>query len=185
MSSLLGSGLTIEPYVIKSGAVAQFLHARLLGAVIAAEHPAALLQAVADDAHAATRPSGRECMDRAFEAVERMGLASRHDLKGFVVVVSAPVAFSHGELLFERLPVAGITIFSGRVAVCALARRWRRDFRTFDGKIAHRHDADQPLVAIHDRQTPHLALAHGVAEPGLGAQRYDVRRDGERAGRIR
>ncbi len=32
-----------------SGAVAQFLHARLLGAVIAAEHPAALLQAVADD----------------------------------------------------------------------------------------------------------------------------------------
>src|SRR5450759_3869472 len=103
MSSLLGSGLTIEPYVIESGAVAQFLHARLLGAVIAAEHPAALLQAVADDAHAATRAGGRECMDRAFEAVERMGLASRHDLKGFVVVIAARVAFSHGELLFERL----------------------------------------------------------------------------------
>jgi hypothetical protein len=34
---------TIEAYAIESGAVAQFLHARLLGAVIAAEHPAALL----------------------------------------------------------------------------------------------------------------------------------------------
>src|SRR5450830_2059439 len=98
-------------------------------------------RAVADDAHAAMLAGGRECMDRAFEAVERMGLASRHDLKGFVVVVSARVAFSHGELLFERLPVAGIIIFSGRVAVCALACKWPRDFGTFDGKIAQRHDA--------------------------------------------
>jgi hypothetical protein len=39
---------TIEACAIESGAVAQFLHARLFGAVIAAEHPAALLQAVAD-----------------------------------------------------------------------------------------------------------------------------------------
>ena len=47
-------------YVTASGAVAQFLHARLLGAVVAAEHPVALLQAVADDAQTAIRAGGRE-----------------------------------------------------------------------------------------------------------------------------
>ena len=84
---------TIEAYVVASGAVAQFLHARLFGAVIAAEHPAALLQPVADNAHAAMRAGGRESMDRAFKAVKRVGLALRNHLKGFVVVVAARVAF--------------------------------------------------------------------------------------------
>ena len=60
-------------------------------------------------------------MDRAFEAVERMGLASRHDLKGFVVVIAARVAFSHGELIFERLSIAAKIIFSGR----SRSVRWR------------------------------------------------------------
>ena len=41
----------------------------------AAEHAVALLHAVADDAHAAMRADGRELMDRAFEAVERICLA--------------------------------------------------------------------------------------------------------------
>ena len=45
------------------------------------EHPVALLQPMADDAHAAMRAVGREPMDRAFEAVERIGFALRHNLK--------------------------------------------------------------------------------------------------------
>ena len=93
----------------------------LLGAVIAAEHPAALVQAVTDEAHAAMRAGGRELMDRAFEAVERIGLALRHNLKGLVVVVTARVAFATLNS-FERLPVGAFTIFSERVAVFALAQ---------------------------------------------------------------
>lgn len=63
-----------------------------------------------------------------------MGLAARHDLKGFIVVVAACLAFRHGELLFERLPVgerppvAGTIMFPEWVAVCALAHiRYARD----------------------------------------------------------
>ena len=36
----------------------------------------------------------------------------------------------------------------------------RPDFRTLDGEIAQRDDANQAFVAIHDRQTTYLALAH-------------------------
>ena len=38
-------------------------------------------------------------MDRTFKAVERVGLALRNHLKGFVVVVAARVAFRHVDLL--------------------------------------------------------------------------------------
>ena len=72
--------------------------------------------------HAAMRAGGREPKDRAFEAVERMGLASRHDLQRFVEVIAARGAFSHGDHLFERLSVAAMIILSGGVAVCVFAR---------------------------------------------------------------
>jgi hypothetical protein len=62
--------------------------------MIATEHATTLLQAVADDAHAAVFASGREGMNGTFEAVERMRLVSHHHLKGFVVVVSARITDS-------------------------------------------------------------------------------------------
>jgi hypothetical protein len=46
-------------------------------------------------------------MDCAFEAIEPVSVTSRHDLKVFVIVVPARVTLSHGEPLFERLPVSG------------------------------------------------------------------------------
>src|SRR5665647_1062019 len=85
-------------------------------------------RAVADDAHAAMLAGGRECMDRAFEAVERMGLASRHDLKGFVVVIAARVAFSHGELRFERLNSCPL-LFSLSSPGGSRSVRWSADGR--------------------------------------------------------
>jgi len=70
---ILGAFLGCGRRVLSLGMVAQFFNARPLGEVIAAGHLVALFQAVADDAHAAMRASGRELMDRAFEAVERIG----------------------------------------------------------------------------------------------------------------
>ena len=67
--------------------------------MVATEHPAAFLQAVADDAHAAMRARGRQPMDRTFKAVKRVSLTLRNHLKGFVVVVAARVAFRHVDLL--------------------------------------------------------------------------------------
>src|SRR5690606_34428043 len=48
-----------------SGAIAQFLHPRLLGAVIAAEHAAVGLQAVTDDARVTVTAGRCERGDRA------------------------------------------------------------------------------------------------------------------------
>ena len=53
---------------------------------------------MADNAHPAVRTGRRERMDRALEAVKGIGLAGRDDLKGFVVVVPARVAFGHRHL---------------------------------------------------------------------------------------
>ena len=67
--------------------------------MVAAEHLFALLQAMADDAHTAMRACGRQHIDGAFKTVEGMGLTPRSYLKGLVVVVTARVAYRHGELL--------------------------------------------------------------------------------------
>ena len=49
----------------------------LRGAVISAEHPVALLLAIAGDAHAAMRAGAREHADPARAAFNRTSLASR------------------------------------------------------------------------------------------------------------
>src|SRR5262245_52370727 len=82
------------------GAVAQLLHALVLGAVVAAEHPVVLLQPVADDARAAMGAGGRQRLDRALEAVEGMGLAGHHHLEGFVVIIAASFASRHAASAF-------------------------------------------------------------------------------------
>src|SRR5690606_32017431 len=93
----------------RSDAVAQLRHAGRLGAVIAAEHPAVGLEAVADDPAAAVAAGGCEDRDRAFEAVERVGPARHHDVEGLVVLVSAFLAALH-----RSTPVRGTPSAQGR-----------------------------------------------------------------------
>jgi hypothetical protein len=56
--------------------------------VIAAEHPAAFLQTVPDNAHAAVLAGGREHMDRAFE-LSKCGSATRLPERLVVIVPQA------------------------------------------------------------------------------------------------
>src|SRR6266705_2579061 len=77
-------------------AVAQRGCAFLLGAMGAAEDRVVLLDAVTDDADAAVIAGRRERMDRAFEAVERMGVSVHRHLERLVVIVAAGFASGHG-----------------------------------------------------------------------------------------
>jgi hypothetical protein len=86
--------------------------------VIAAEKGTRLLQAVSQDAGTAMMAGRRECMDRAFEAVERMRFAVHHDLKRFVVVVAASFASSHAvTLLWTDIQFARMSFGSGATSM--------------------------------------------------------------------
>jgi hypothetical protein len=88
--------------------------------MVTAEHLFAFLHAVADDAHTAMRAGGCQHMNRAFKTVEGMSLAPRCYLKGLVVVVTARVAYRHGELL-ESVAVDASMIDFEPFNVCALS----------------------------------------------------------------
>src|SRR5437667_9182507 len=75
--------------------ILQPLHARLLGAVVAAVKCTLRLQPVADDAAAAVLAAWGEFLDGTLEAVEGVGLAVLDDLEGLVVIVSAGIAAGH------------------------------------------------------------------------------------------
>jgi hypothetical protein len=67
---------------------------------------------MADDAHTAMAARRRELMDGALEAVERVSLATRHDLERLVVVIAASIADRHGKLL-RFVSIARCTAFGG------------------------------------------------------------------------
>jgi hypothetical protein len=67
-----------------------------LGTMGAAVDRVAGLNAVADDTAIAMSAFGRERVDRAFEAVECVGVALDDDVERFVVIVSANLAACHG-----------------------------------------------------------------------------------------
>ncbi|WP_176754674.1 hypothetical protein [Nitrosospira sp. Nl5] len=67
--------------------------------MITAEHHAILLQAMANDSHPAMRADRRKHLDRAFEAIECIGFIGGDNLKRFVVVIPASIAFWHTFLL--------------------------------------------------------------------------------------
>src|SRR5262249_42827030 len=79
----------------RADAIAQGRYANGLGAMLAAEEGAVLLEPVADDPDAAVLAGRRQRMDRAFEAVEGVGGTVHADLKCLVVVVSAGFASGH------------------------------------------------------------------------------------------
>src|ERR1044071_1345860 len=65
------------------------------------------LDAVADDHAAAMRTARRELVNRALETVERSAALRPRHLEGFVVVVSANIAFRHAAMHVQtRRPVA-------------------------------------------------------------------------------
>src|SRR5205807_9549091 len=65
------------------------------GAMGAAIHPAASLDAMPDDRAMAMRAAWGHRVDRAFETVEAHRAAAGRDLERLVVVVAANVAFGH------------------------------------------------------------------------------------------
>ena len=88
--------------------------------MVTAEHLFVLLQAVADDAHTAMYAGGCQHMDRALKTVEGIGLGTHNDLKGLVVVVTARVAYRHGELL-KTVAVDALMMDVEPFDVCALS----------------------------------------------------------------
>jgi hypothetical protein len=64
-----------------------------------AVHGALGLDAVADDPAATVLASGRQGVNGALEAVEVVGSALGHNLKGLVVLIAANFALSHGGVL--------------------------------------------------------------------------------------
>ena len=75
------------------------MNSRFFGAVSAAIDRPAGLYAMAQDSAVAMRAARREFVNCAFKAVERMILSAENNIKGFVIVVAAGFALSHGSFL--------------------------------------------------------------------------------------
>src|SRR5688572_26864295 len=82
----------------RSHAITQAGDALHLGAMLATEIGAVLLEAMTDDTDPTVLAVRRQRMDRAFEAVEGVGRAVHADLEALVVVVSARFASGHDDL---------------------------------------------------------------------------------------
>ncbi|MGZ8993019.1 MAG: hypothetical protein ACXW16_03290 [Burkholderiaceae bacterium] len=76
-------------------AVAQLGDTFVFCAVVAAEHSPVFFQPVPDNAHVAVFARWGEQVDRALEAVERIGPPALSYFERFIVIVSASVALRH------------------------------------------------------------------------------------------
>src|SRR5438067_4511097 len=94
--------------------IAKPFHALLLGAVLAAEEGALLLEPMPDDADAAMGAGRRQRVDRALEAVESVSDAVLGDLKRLVVIVAAGFTSLHD------------TPPHSLVELCGYRQRWAR-----------------------------------------------------------
>ena len=92
----------------------------------AAKYPASLLHAVSDDAALAMWTSGRERVDRAFEAVEYVTFSAGDYLKRLVILIFANFAFSHASSISHA---DGATAVSAAIirASESMSRTPRRD----------------------------------------------------------
>ncbi len=84
------------------GAILEPVRAKVLRAAGTAEVVVSRFQPVSYDLAFAMCADGRESVDRALEAVERMGLPVEHDLEALVVVVAADLTGSHRSHLAAR-----------------------------------------------------------------------------------
>jgi hypothetical protein len=77
--------------------------------VVTTKERAILFKAMSDNSDTACRTGWSERMDRALEAVVRMGLPVFRHLEGLIIVVSAGFAFGHKHhyplLLWKRGPL--------------------------------------------------------------------------------
>src|SRR4029453_12518753 len=171
----------------RADAIAQAGYANGLGAVLAAEEGAVLLEPVADDADAAVLAGRRQRVDRAFETVEGVGGTVHADLKCLVVVVSAGFASGHdnprngcgfgGLEVITRPCRAG----SGRfcVPMAALLPAIRAECGILAGKMAGKRAREhEPFAAptrlthrTPDRVSDATGAAGGVVKcPSPGSQ---------------
>src|SRR5215475_3159963 len=153
----------------RADAIAQAGCANGLGAMLAAEEGAVLLEPVADDADAAVLAGRRQRVDRAFETVEGVGGAVHADLKRLVVVVSAGFTSRHdnprngcgfGPALPRRF--RPLLRPDGR-AFARHSRRVRHFGRKIAGKRAREHEPFAAPMRLTHRTPDRVSGATGAA----------------------
>ena len=70
----------------------------------AAEDLSISFHAVSNDPAVAVGANRRQCVDRAFEAIERVTLAGNNHLERFVIFILANFAYSHTTSLSHEIP---------------------------------------------------------------------------------
>src|SRR5688500_15036433 len=83
-------------------AIGQPMYALHLGAVGTAENDAVFLDPVTNYLASAVLTNGGHSVYGTLEGIEDVHLPADRDGEGFVVVVAADVAFSHGKISLER-----------------------------------------------------------------------------------
>jgi hypothetical protein len=128
----LGFGISVAAEQRRSASIAQFVLTAFAGAVRAAEHLPAGFHPMPDDLASAVLALRRHHRNRAFEAVEHVGLAVFPQLKRFVVIVAAQFAFSHRFLLspVSLLRRSARALFSGGSRLRALKQTPNAERRT-------------------------------------------------------
>ena len=81
-------------------------------AVHATEHLAVLLHAVSHDPASAMRARRRDCVDRAFEAVEDVASSAGDYLEALVIVVSADFAFRHNVIVSRATGTLAVSMIT-------------------------------------------------------------------------
>src|SRR5258705_5510718 len=131
-------------------------HAGVARAARAAEEVSARFHPVAHDLAAAVLARRRQAVDRAFEGVEGMGGAGRHDLERLVVIVTTDFTSSHG----RSPPAARIRAFAVPLRRLPPALELRQDLARVKAHEAFLIRAD--LVDAHVVEARLGVLADGL-----------------------
>jgi hypothetical protein len=69
--------------------------------MVTAEYYPVLFQTMTYDSHTAMRAGGSEHLYCTLEAIKSIGFAGSDNLKRFIVIIPAPIAFRHEALLID------------------------------------------------------------------------------------
>jgi hypothetical protein len=106
-------------------------NAARFGTMAAAIDRAVGFDAVPNDVAIAVGTLGRQCVDRALEAVERMALALGNNLERFVIIVSANFAACHGSSSSQNQTQFGDRARRPSSLYASRMPRWNRIRRKF------------------------------------------------------